>query len=111
MVALTGAQMAGMKRRRVLSSSVLLGVLLAAACTPAGPTGGAANQAGPSEPAKPKRITVSVMDEPTSLRRQLNAPSVRGIDVVEAGGERFPMGEWRPPGRCARARAGTTARR
>ncbi len=72
-----------MKLRHFLGSSLLLSVLLAAACTPAGSTGGPANQAGPSEPAKPKRITVSVMDEPTSLSRALNAPSVRGIDVVE----------------------------
>ena len=60
----------------------LLILAFSAACSAARPET-ARDPAPQAHSSTPKRITASVMDEPTSLSRQLNAPSVRGVDAIE----------------------------
>ncbi len=59
--------------------------VLAAVCgcaTPAGRSSGGVAQPG-GQPAAPKRIVVTIMDDPPALSAKLSPPSIRGADALE----------------------------
>ncbi len=67
-------------------SRLLLLALVIAVCgcatPPAGRSGGVAGQPG-GQPAAPKRVVVTIMDDPPSLSDKLSPPSIRGVDALE----------------------------
>jgi peptide/nickel transport system substrate-binding protein len=73
--------MGALTRFRLIMLAVVIAVC-GCATPPQGRSGDGAGQPG-GQPAAPKRVVVTIMDDPPSLSDKLSPPSIRGVDALE----------------------------